>query len=117
MIDQRRGYIINISSVGGTRGAKMPGAEVYIGTKFAVNGFNDALAKYLIDYNVHVVTLCPGGIDTTIWDRNEYRHGKDKQLLIKPEEMADMVDFILKQRPQILFSRAVFYPAPEAQEW
>jgi NADP-dependent 3-hydroxy acid dehydrogenase YdfG len=117
MMKRRSGHIINISSVGGTRGAKMPGAEVYIATKFAVNGFGDALAKYLIDFNVHVTTLCPGGIDTTIWEKAQYRHGADKELLIKPSEMADLIDFILKQRSQILFSRAILYPAPEAQEW
>jgi NADP-dependent 3-hydroxy acid dehydrogenase YdfG len=117
MIKAKNGYIINISSVGGTRGAKMPGAEVYIATKFAVNGFYDALAKYLIDFNVHVATLCPGGIDTTIWERNEYRHGTDKNILIRPSEMAEMIDFILGMRKEILFSRATFYPVPEAPEW
>lgn len=117
MIKEKEGYIINISSVGGTRGAKLPGSEVYIATKFGVNGFYDALSKYLIDYNVHVATLCPGGIDTTIWERNEYRHGSEKSLLIQKSEMADMIDFILSQRNEILFSRATFYPAPEAPEW
>jgi NADP-dependent 3-hydroxy acid dehydrogenase YdfG len=117
MIKNRKGYIFNISSVGGTRGPYMPGAEVYIATKFGINGFSDAYSKYLLKHNVHLITLCPGGTDTTIWDRNNYRHGTDKEILIKPIEIAQIIEHVLSVRSAVFFKSIVFFPTCEADEW
>jgi NADP-dependent 3-hydroxy acid dehydrogenase YdfG len=117
MMQKKQGYIINISSVAGTRGAKLPGSEVYVATKFGVNGFADSLSKYLIAHNIHVVTLCPGAIDTTIWERKRYRHGEDKSALIQPSEIANLIDLILRGRPNVLFKNIILFPTVEAQDW
>jgi short-subunit dehydrogenase len=117
MIKNRNGYIFNISSVGGTRGPYMPGAEVYIATKFAINGFTDSYSKYLLKHNVNMVLLCPGGTDTNIWERNVYRHGSDKEILIKPSEIAELIEHILNTRKAVFFKNIVFFPRCEADEW
>jgi len=117
MIKNKNGYIFNISSVVGTRGHYMPGAEVYISTKFAINGFTDSYSKYLLKYNVHLVLLCPGGTDTSIWERNTYRHGSDKEILIKPSEIAELMEHILNTRKAVFYKNIVFLPVCEVDEW
>jgi 3alpha(or 20beta)-hydroxysteroid dehydrogenase len=62
MTEQRRGSIINISSVGGLRGA--PGAFAYIASKFAVTGMTKAAALELARYDVRVNSIHPGMIET-----------------------------------------------------
>ena len=117
MIKNRYGYVFNISSVGGTRGLPIPGAEVYSSTKFGVNGFGEALFKYLNKFDVHMTTLCPGGMNTSWWGKGDYKHGDDKDILIQPEEVANLIELILKGRPSTIFKNVIFIPRCEADEW
>jgi len=83
------GNIINISSVSGTYGIKHQ--AVYSATKHALNGFSDALNK---ETSVKVTTICPGGINTPLWnDQNPYSGDVNK--LIDTRELSDLVEFIL----------------------
>ena len=59
---QHRGYIINISSMGGK--IHMPLGDWYHSTKFAVEGLSDALRMELAPFGIHVVVIEPGAIKT-----------------------------------------------------
>ncbi|BBZ37701.1 oxidoreductase [Mycobacterium conspicuum] len=63
---QRSGHIINISSVGGLLGS--PGWGVYCSTKFAVEGFSEALAKELKPLGIWVTIVEPGYFRTDFLD-------------------------------------------------
>ena len=63
MRTQRRGHIINISSVGGLVG--QPFNELYCAAKFAVEGYTEALATYLTKpFGINFTSVEPGGIAT-----------------------------------------------------
>lgn len=62
MVNRAEGHIINIASTSG-RWA-YPGGTVYCASKFAVVGFNEALAKELRPTGVRVTALCPGQVNT-----------------------------------------------------
>ena len=62
-----QGKIINISSVAG-RNAN-PFVAPYSASKFAVEGFSDALRRELLLYGVDVILVEPGPIKTAIWDK------------------------------------------------
>lgn len=64
MVNRAEGHIINIASTSG-RWA-YPGGTVYCASKFAVVGFNEALAKELRPTGVRVTALCPGQVNTYI---------------------------------------------------
>ncbi|MHB8277530.1 MAG: SDR family NAD(P)-dependent oxidoreductase [Candidatus Humimicrobiaceae bacterium] len=116
MIRRKKGYIINISSTSSIRGLNNNG--IYHASKFGVNGFSDAMSKYLMKNNIYVTTLCPGGIETTLYDIGEwgdYLWGREN--LIKPEEVAKFIDLIFELRPTTLFKNAVFFPTCEAEYW
>jgi len=62
-----QGKIINISSVAG-RNAN-PFVSPYTSSKFALEGFSDALRRELLLYGVDVILIEPGPIKTAIWDK------------------------------------------------
>ncbi len=62
----RSGRILNISSIGGYRGAA--GFGVYSSTKFAVEGISEALHDELAPLGIHVTVIEPGYFRTDFLD-------------------------------------------------
>ena len=62
----RSGRILNISSIGGYRGAA--GFGVYSSTKFAVEGLSEALHAELAPLGIHVTVVEPGYFRTDFLD-------------------------------------------------
>lgn len=95
MISQKKGKIINISSVWGNIGASCEVA--YSASKGGMNSFTKALAKELAPSNIQVNAIACGCIDT---DMNQGFTEEEKQELINeipagrfgtPEEVAALV--------------------------
>ena len=63
------GRIVNISSVGGIRA--MPFIGPYAASKFAIEGFSEALRRELMLFGIGVVVIGPGPVKTAIWDKAE----------------------------------------------
>ncbi|MBL7226296.1 MAG: SDR family oxidoreductase [Desulfobacteraceae bacterium] len=63
---QKRGKIINISSIGGRKGIDW--IPHYSASKAAVIVFTQAVALQLAPFSVNVNTVCPGVIRTPMWD-------------------------------------------------
>lgn len=66
MRQRRSGRILNISSIGGYRGAA--GFGVYSSTKFAVEGLSEALRAELAPLGIHVTVVEPGYFRTDFLD-------------------------------------------------
>jgi NAD(P)-dependent dehydrogenase (short-subunit alcohol dehydrogenase family) len=67
MLPQKRGSIINLSSVVGHRAA--PGAAVYSASKYAVEGLTRAAALEAAPANVRVNAVAPGPVRTEMMNR------------------------------------------------
>jgi len=104
------GHIINISSIGGIVAGGREG--VYSASKFGVNAFSEAMSRHLIKDNIKVTSICPGGIDTTWWDRNTYPPGKEN--LIETEEINSNVESIISSSKNTLYKQIVLIPTCEA---
>ncbi|RAL14475.1 SDR family oxidoreductase [Aspergillus homomorphus CBS 101889] len=60
---QQGGVILNLSSMGGFIG--FPGSAFYHASKFAVEGWTEALARELpVQWNIHLCNIEPGGVKT-----------------------------------------------------
>jgi 3-oxoacyl-[acyl-carrier protein] reductase len=86
--------IINISSVVGIKGYENQSA--YSASKHALMGFTSAMAKEFQKHEIRVHTIAPGGVATEMVLGT--RPDLDASVLIKPEEIADIVWFLLTRR-------------------
>ena len=68
MMAQRRGRIINFSSVAGKRPAPLQSA--YAATKHGVMGLTQVWCQELGAYDITVNTVCPGFIDSPMWSEH-----------------------------------------------
>ncbi|MFL2929550.1 MAG: SDR family NAD(P)-dependent oxidoreductase [Candidatus Micropelagos sp.] len=66
-IKESNGHIINVSSILGLIG--MSTQSAYNAAKFAVAGFSEALRLEMLDHDVRVSTVFPGGVRTKIATR------------------------------------------------
>lgn len=82
MIPQRDGIIINIASLAAK--SAVENAAVYAATKWAMLGFGKSLMLEVRKYNIRVVTICPGSVDT---DFSSGRSSKRDKVL-KPDDVA-----------------------------
>jgi NAD(P)-dependent dehydrogenase (short-subunit alcohol dehydrogenase family) len=62
MRTRRRGHILNITSMGGF--ITMPGISYYCGSKFALEGISEVLAKEVKPFGVFVTAVAPGSFRT-----------------------------------------------------
>ena len=62
MRKQRSGHILNIASIAGLR--SFPGVGFYNATKYAVDGFSEALAKEVGPLGIKVTIIAPSGFRT-----------------------------------------------------
>lgn len=62
MRKRRRGHILNITSMGGL--AAFPGVGIYNGSKFALDGISEALAKEVKPLGINVTIVAPGSFRT-----------------------------------------------------
>jgi 3-oxoacyl-[acyl-carrier protein] reductase len=88
---QPRSFIVNVSSVVGVRGYANQAA--YTASKHALMGFSKALAKEVQPDGIRVHVLLPGGVDTNMLSLA--RPDLDKSVLMKPEEIAEVVLFLV----------------------
>lgn len=73
--EKKNGTIINISSMGGR--ITFPLYSVYHGTKWAIEGFAEALQFELRPFNIKVKNVEPGAIKTDFYDRSMDLFKKD----------------------------------------
>jgi len=93
MMEQKSGYIINISSMAGKHGGKEYAA--YSTSKFGLMGFTECLAAEGKPYNVKVTAICPGPVDTALRAKNHPEDDRSK--LMTPQDIADMALFLVTQ--------------------
>src|ERR1700722_5876905 len=71
---RRSGRIINITSMGGY--ITMPGIAYYCGSKFALEGISETLAKEVKGFGIHVTALAPGSFRTDWAGRSMVRSAR-----------------------------------------
>lgn len=106
MISQKKGVIINISSMWGQVGAS---CEVhYSTTKAGVIGFTKALAKEVAPSGVRVNSISPGVVMTNMmsgFDEETLQELKEEtplQALGTPKNIADAVSFLASSRAEFI---------------
>jgi NAD(P)-dependent dehydrogenase (short-subunit alcohol dehydrogenase family) len=93
LIEQRRGTILNLSSVSGIRARAHDAA--YCASKFAVLGLSESLHAEVRRYGVRVQAILPDVVATPLWEQNGPVPRPADAL--PPERVADLIVFMLTQ--------------------
>ncbi len=96
MCDRKSGHIVNVSSVSGKNGH--PNGGAYCASKFGVVGFTETTNNEGRPHGVKASVVCPGPVDTKMRRDN---HPDDViEHLTLPEEVADLILFLVSQSPR-----------------
>lgn len=99
------GHIVNIGSIlGKTSGAEKSG---YSATKYAIQGFSEALFKELRGNGIKVTCLNPGSIDTHFFESSGIEPHSN---MLKPGELAELVSSILETPDNLLIDELTVRP-------
>ena len=111
MISNKKGKIINISSMWGVVGASME--SLYSASKGAINTLTLSLAKELGPSNINVNAVCPGLIDTkmnstlTNEDKNSIIESTPLNRIGKPEDVANLVKFLISEKASFITGQII----------
>ncbi len=99
-----KALIVNMASIAGKVG--QPWLSVYSATKAGVVGFSQATQKEVAGEGIQVTAFCPGFVDTPMTEfvREQVSPGE----MIRPEDIAESVRFLLRTSPACLVPEIVF---------
>ena len=94
MIENNCGVIINVSSGAGKVGFE--DISAYCASKFGMIGLTESLAREVANYNIRVMTICPGEVATKMQEDVDARYYElNKHKMLHPrtvaEKIADMI--------------------------
>ncbi|CAN5413534.1 SDR family oxidoreductase [soil metagenome] len=106
-IVKTKGSIVGVSSIAGYKG--LPGRTGYSASKFAMNGFLDALRVENLKTGVHVLTACPGftasNIRNTALDKDGVEQGESslhEEKMMTADEVALIIADGVENRSRTL---------------
>ncbi len=102
--------IVNIASVSATHGIK--NQAVYCASKYGVDGFSEALNQETIERGISLTTICPGGIDTPLWNASNPYPG-DKSRLLSPSDVANAVAYVVGLPQRVVLKKMTLFPDNE----
>jgi 3-oxoacyl-[acyl-carrier protein] reductase len=104
MIHGRSGHIINISSLAGKNA--LPNGAAYAASKWGLNGLTYSVAEELRAHNIRVAVVCPGSTNTDL----SPHVGKDPSRMLQPDDVAHVVEMLVRQSPQSFASEVLLRP-------
>jgi NADP-dependent 3-hydroxy acid dehydrogenase YdfG len=113
MIAQGGGYLINTSSILGTKVRETTGA--YAGTKYAVEALTEDLRMQAAGTGVRVCALEPGLVETHLQDHFPV-HPKDLlniENMVQPADVGRAIRFMLEQPDHVAIPRILVMPADQ----
>lgn len=106
-ITKTKGTIVGVSSIAGYKG--LPGRTGYSASKFAMNGFLDALRIENLKTGVNILTACPGftasNIRNTALDKDGIQQGEStlhEEKMMTSEQVAKIIADGVEKRARTL---------------
>jgi len=106
-IIERKGTIVGVSSIAGYRG--LPGRSGYSASKFAVQGWLEAVKTEMMAEGVHVMWVCPGFTTSNIrhaaLDKDGASHGDtpmDESKMMTAEDCAEHILNAVRKKKRTL---------------
>ncbi len=110
MRSQGSGIIINVASIAGKQG--FPHWSAYCATKFAVLGMTQALAEEERSHGIRVMAICPGSVNTPIWDSlgDRVPPNFNRLAMLHPDTVADAIMHMINLPASAMITDLVIMP-------
>lgn len=108
MRQQRAGHIVNISSESGLEHYRGSGA--YGVSKHALNALAEYIQRENQDLGIRVDSVCPGMV---VSEMTEGSRGLDHEKCLVPQDIADLVLWLLTRRPNVKIGRPILIQTME----
>jgi 3-hydroxy acid dehydrogenase / malonic semialdehyde reductase len=121
MIERKSGHIVNISSIAGIE--VYPNGSVYCASKHAVNAITKGLRIDLIKHGIKVSSVSPGMAETEFslvryhGDEEKAKAVYDGLTPLKPEDIADAVEYIVTRPAHVSINDIQINPAQQANTY
>jgi short-subunit dehydrogenase len=110
-IIKNKGAIVGVSSINGFRGT--PARTAYTASKYAMNGFLEALRTEVMKLGVHVLVVCPGFTASNIRNKALTADGtpqeespRDEEQMMTADEVAQaMLKALQKRKRDLVLTR------------
>jgi short-subunit dehydrogenase len=112
MRDRQRGTIINVSSIAGYQA--FPGWGAYNVSKAGLISLSKTLAAEERSNGIRVVTVCPGAVNTPIWDTDTVQADFDRSKMLTPEIVATSIVHTALLPPQAVIEELTVMPSAGA---
>jgi NAD(P)-dependent dehydrogenase (short-subunit alcohol dehydrogenase family) len=109
MRQQNSGTILNVASIAGKQG--FPDWSAYCASKFALVGMGQALAEEEKKHGIRVMTICPGSVNTPLWDTlGDMPAHFDRSAMLTPDTVADTIVQMLSLQGDGIITELVLMP-------
>ena len=89
MRDRKSGIIINVSSIAGSQ--VFPNWGLYCVSKFGLMALSKTLAAEERAHGIRVTAICPGSVNTPMWDTDTVQADFDRTAMLTPEIVAQSI--------------------------
>jgi short-subunit dehydrogenase len=105
---RKRGTIINIVSIAGHQ--VFPEWGAYCVSKFGLMALSKTLAMEERMYGIRVVALCPGAVNTPLWDTETVHADFDRTAMLTPDIVAQSILHTALLPPQAVIEELTLMP-------
>jgi NADP-dependent 3-hydroxy acid dehydrogenase YdfG len=108
MRSRRQGTIVNLASIGGKQ--VFPDWGAYCVSKFGLVALSKTLSLEERTHGIRVITLCPGAVNTALWDAPTVHADFDRAAMLTPEVVAQTILQAVQLPPQAVIEELIVMP-------
>ncbi|KST63000.1 SDR family oxidoreductase [Mastigocoleus testarum] len=109
MRDRGTGTIINVSSVAGKQA--FAGWGAYCVSKAGLMALSQALSQEERPHGIRVTAICPGAVNTSIWDTDTVNADFDRSKMLSPEDVARSILYAAMLPKQAVVDELTLMPS------
>ncbi|MCE3234521.1 MAG: putative short-chain dehydrogenase [Vampirovibrio sp.] len=84
--------------------------SIYDASKFGLHAVTEAVAEEQRTNNIKVIGIYPGAVDTSIWDDIHWDQEPKREGMLRADDVAESVAFILQQPPKVFIKEFEISP-------
>jgi short-subunit dehydrogenase len=109
MRQRKAGVIVNVSSIAGKQ--VFPNWGIYSVSKFGLMALTQAIAGEERANGIRVTAVCPGSVNTPLWDTDTVQADFDRSAMLTPEMVAEGILYAVLAPPGAVVEELTIMPS------